>query len=59
MKKTEQSPEKAINIAKTIYAIKVVTPLNKEELHQTLILNEEQRMLAEYFTFNRVSQCGS
>ena len=50
-KKTELSPEKAIDIAKTIYAIKVVTPLNKEELHQTLILNEEQRMLAELFNF--------
>ena len=50
-KKTKLSPEKAIDIAKTIYAIKVVTPLNKEELHQTLILNEEQRMLADLFNF--------
>ena len=45
------SPEKAIEIAKTIYAIKVVTPLNKEEIHQTLILNEEQKMLADLFNF--------
>ena len=50
-KKTKLSPEKAIDIAKTIYAIKIVTPLNKEELHQTLILNEEQRMLADLFNF--------
>ena len=45
------SPEKAIEIAKTIYAIKLVTPLNKEEIHQTLILNEEQRTLAKLFNF--------
>ncbi len=41
-KKTDLSPEKTIDIAKTIYTIKVVTPLNKEEIQQTLILNEEQ-----------------
>ncbi|CAN5464676.1 IS1634 family transposase [soil metagenome] len=50
-KKTELSPEKAIDIAKTIYTIKVVTPLNKEEVHQTLILNEEQKVLADLFNF--------
>lgn len=50
-KQSDLSPEKAIDIAKTIYAIKVVTPLNKEEIHQTLILNEEQKMLAELFNF--------
>ena len=50
-KKSDLSPEKAIDIAKTIYAVKVVTPLSKEEIHQTLILNEEQKMLAELFNF--------
>ncbi|MGK7371160.1 MAG: IS1634 family transposase [Candidatus Halalkalibacterium sp. M3_1C_030] len=50
-KKSDLSPEKAIDIAKTIYAIKVVTPLNKEEIQQTLILNEEQEMLADLFNF--------
>jgi transposase len=50
-KKSELSPEKAIDIAKTIYTIKVVTPLNKEEIQQTLILNEEQKELAELFNF--------
>jgi len=50
-KKSDLSPEEAIDIAKTIYSVKVVTPLNKEELHQTLILNEEQQMLAELFNF--------
>lgn len=50
-KKSTLSPEKAIDIAKTIYAIKVVTPLNKEEIEQTLILNQEQKELAELFEF--------
>lgn len=50
-KKSDLSPEKAINIAKTIYAIKVVTPLNKEEIRQTLILNDEQERLADLFNF--------
>jgi hypothetical protein len=50
-KKSDLSPEKAIDIAKTIYSIKVVTPLNKEEIQQTLILNEEQKELAELFNF--------
>jgi len=50
-KKSDLSPEKAIDIAKTIYAIKVITPLNKEEIQQTLILNEEQQELAELFNF--------
>lgn len=49
--KSDLSPEKAIDIAKTIYAIKVTTPLNKEEIQQTLILNEEQQELAELFNF--------
>ena len=48
-KKAELSPEKAIDIAKTIYAIKLTTPLNKETIEQTLILNEEQATLAKLF----------
>lgn len=50
-KKSELSPEKAIDIAKTIYAIKLVTPLNKETIKQTLILNEEQSTLTKLFNF--------
>jgi transposase len=50
-KKSDLSPEKAIDIAKTIYTIKMVTPLNKEEIQQTLILNQEQQELAELFNF--------
>ena len=48
-KKSGLSPEKAIDIAKTIYTIKLLTPLNKEMFEQTLILNEEQKHLAELF----------
>lgn len=45
------SPEKAIDVAKTIYSIKIITPLNKEFMEQTLILNEEQRLLSQLFQF--------
>jgi transposase len=50
-KKTSLTPEKAIDIAKTIYSIKILTPLNKELIQQTLILNKEQKYLAELFEF--------
>jgi transposase len=50
-KGTSLSPEKAIDIAKTIYSIRAVTPLNKELVEQTLILNEEQMMLKLLFEF--------
>lgn len=43
------SPEKAIEIAKTIYAIKGIKPISNEEIHQTLILNQEQKYLTELF----------
>ena len=43
------SPEKAIDIAKTIYSIRAETPLNKELVEQTLILNEERMMLKQLF----------
>ena len=45
------SPEKAIEIAKTIYSINGVKPISNEEIHHTLILNEEQKHLAELFKF--------
>lgn len=53
MKREEKKvePGKAIDIAKSIYVIKVVTAQNKDELHQTLILNEEQKGLADLFGF--------
>jgi transposase len=37
-KQSALSPEKAIQIAKTIYAIKIATPLNKNIITKTLIL---------------------
>jgi len=43
------SPEKAIEIASTIYAIKGVKPLSNEVIQQTLILSEEQKQLMELF----------
>lgn len=48
-KKSELSPEKAIQIAKTIYAIKVTTPLNKTIITKTLILNSDQAALKNLF----------
>jgi len=48
-KKSTISPEKAIEIAKTIYFIKIVTPKTKEVLTKTLYLNEEQKYLADLF----------
>jgi len=43
------SPEKAINIARTIYSIKIQTPLNKDIISETLILNNEQQQLCDLF----------
>ena len=43
------SPEKAIEIAKTIYSIKGIKPISNEGIHHTLILNEEQKHLTELF----------
>jgi transposase len=48
-KRSSLSPEKVIDIAKTIYSIKLLTPLNKEVLEQTLILSDEQKHLAQLF----------
>ena len=45
------SAEKAIEIAKTIYAIKIIDPTNNEKIEQTLILNDEQRYLSKLFDF--------
>ncbi len=43
------SPEKAIEIAKTIYSIKGLKPISNEEINQILILNDEQKYLAHLF----------
>lgn len=49
LKKSKLSPEKAIDIAKTIYSVKIETPLNKESISKTLILNEKQKILCDLF----------
>jgi transposase len=50
-KRSTLSPEKAINIAKTIYTIKLETSATKELIEKTIILNDEQRNLAQLFDF--------
>lgn len=50
-KKSDLSPEKAIEIAKTIYAIKVEHPISKNITHKTLFITEQQRYLAKLFQF--------
>lgn len=50
-KKSILSPEKAINIAKTIYAVKIKHPITKEITYLTHIKNEEQKNLAKLFNF--------
>jgi transposase len=45
------TPEKAIDIAKTIYAVKVKHPISKDELHRTLLITEDHHLLAKLFRF--------
>ncbi|MBM2814975.1 MAG: transposase [Ignavibacteria bacterium] len=49
LKRTNLSPEKTIEIAKTIYSIKVMTPLNKEFIDKMILLNNEQKNLIDIF----------
>lgn len=51
VKNADISPEKAIEIAKTIYLIKVRTPRNNHLVSKTILLNDEQKYLAELFQF--------
>jgi transposase len=48
-KQSSLSPEKAIDIAKTIYSLTLTTPITKERITKTLILNEEQKNLMDLF----------
>ncbi len=48
-KKSALSPEKAIDIAKTIYSLTLTTPRTKERITKTLILNDEQKNLMTLF----------
>ena len=51
LKKSDLSPEKAIEIAKSIYSIRLITPLNKEIIEKTIITNEDQDNLGKLFDF--------
>lgn len=51
IKKATMSAEQAIDIAKTIYAVKVVHPLTRQIAHATIIRSEEQQYLAKLFDF--------
>jgi transposase len=48
-KQSDLSPEKAINIAKTIYSLTLTTPTTKERITRTLLLNEEHKKLIALF----------
>jgi len=50
-KKSTLSTEKAIDIAKTIYAVKIVHPITKEITYTTIIKSKEQQNLADLFGF--------
>ena len=50
-KKSALSPEKAIEIAKTIYSIKVKDPVTHEQVTKTILLTPEQKLLANLFGF--------
>lgn len=50
-KKAEFGCEQAIDIAKTIYGVKIKNPSTGEVFKETLLLNEEQIQLAELFEF--------
>lgn len=51
LKTANMSPERAIDIAKTIYAIQISDPTNGQTFKETLLLNEEQKYLAQLFGF--------
>lgn len=50
-KGSDLSPEKAIDIAKTIYAIQTKTPKEKQIISKTIIITDEQKLLANLFEF--------
>lgn len=51
LKKSMLSPEKAIDIAKTIYSIKIITPRSNEVISKIIYLTEDQKYLAKLFNF--------
>jgi len=51
IKQTNLSPEKAIDIAKTIFAIKIKVPNTEQYVEELLLLKPEQKQLAKLFKF--------
>ena len=51
LKSSNMSCEKAIDIAKTIYAIEIIDPTNGTTFKERLLLNNEQKLLADLFGF--------
>lgn len=51
VKQADLSCEQAIDIAKTIYAVEIADPLTGNTYTETLLLNEEQKKLADLFGF--------
>ncbi len=51
-KKSQLSPEKVIDILKTIYKITITTPYSKSKHARLLIKNDEQRELMELFNLD-------
>ncbi len=52
MKKADISPEKVIDIAKSIYTIKIKEPKTEKIVTKSLIFNDEQRFIASIFDLN-------
>lgn len=50
-KKSELSPEKVIEILQSIYQIEILTPLTKQIIKKTILLNYEHNQLNELFDF--------
>lgn len=51
LSQSDLSPEKAIEIAKTIYALKIVHPVTKQTTFTRIIRTEEQKYLVNLFGF--------
>lgn len=50
-KKSELSPEKVIEILQSIYQIEILTPMTKQIIKKTILLNYEHNQLNELFDF--------
>jgi hypothetical protein len=51
LKNANISTEQAIEIAKTIYSIQIINPINYNASKKILLLNDEQKYLAKLFDF--------